>query len=179
MRGVSVGGRRSRYYPDVTLCSSLQPHTSPHHSFSSADLKPSLGPGCTAQNPWFTFQGSLAANQPCPCVPPAGRLSAVATGLGCQVGRSKRTPVREGGNLCIGMGLEGPVGSVQAPGTFSDSTESPYSEHGACAHWSCENIMYETSCQSRFDARYWMLGVFFVLFSCLFDFDQAMGHAGS
>ena len=87
-------------FPDVTLCSSLQPHTSPHHSFSSADLKPSLGPGCTAQNPWFTFQGSLAANQPCPCVPPAGRLSAVATGLGCQVGRSKRTPVREGGNLC-------------------------------------------------------------------------------
>ena len=22
----------------------------------------------------------------------------------------------------------------------------------------CKNIMYETSCQSRFDARYWMLG---------------------
>ena len=22
----------------------------------------------------------------------------------------------------------------------------------------CGNIMYETSCQSRFDARYWMLG---------------------
>ena len=32
------------------------------------------------------------------------------------------------------MGLEGPAGIVQAPGTFSNSTESPYSEHGACAH---------------------------------------------
>ena len=25
-------------------------------------------------------------------------------------------------------------------------------------HWNTCNIMYETSCQSRFDARYWMLG---------------------
>ena len=25
-------------------------------------------------------------------------------------------------------------------------------------HWNMYNIMYETSCQSRFDARYWMLG---------------------
>ena len=25
-------------------------------------------------------------------------------------------------------------------------------------HWNMCNIMYETSCQSRFDARYWMLG---------------------
>ena len=25
-------------------------------------------------------------------------------------------------------------------------------------HWNTYNIMYETSCQSRFDARYWMLG---------------------
>ena len=25
-------------------------------------------------------------------------------------------------------------------------------------HWNMENIMYETSCESRFDARYWMLG---------------------
>ena len=25
-------------------------------------------------------------------------------------------------------------------------------------HWNMYNIIYETSCQSRFDARYWMLG---------------------
>ena len=25
-------------------------------------------------------------------------------------------------------------------------------------HWSTYNIIYETSCQSRFDGRYWMLG---------------------
>ena len=25
-------------------------------------------------------------------------------------------------------------------------------------HWNMYNIMYETRCQSRFDARYWMLG---------------------
>ena len=25
-------------------------------------------------------------------------------------------------------------------------------------HWNMYNIMYETSCQSRFDAQYWMLG---------------------
>ena len=25
-------------------------------------------------------------------------------------------------------------------------------------HWNMYNIMYETSCQSRYDARYWMLG---------------------
>ena len=25
-------------------------------------------------------------------------------------------------------------------------------------HWNVYNIIYETSCQSRFDARYWMLG---------------------
>ena len=25
-------------------------------------------------------------------------------------------------------------------------------------HWNMYNIMYDTSCQSRFDARYWMLG---------------------
>ena len=25
-------------------------------------------------------------------------------------------------------------------------------------HWNMHNIIYETSCQSRFDARYWMLG---------------------
>ena len=25
-------------------------------------------------------------------------------------------------------------------------------------HWNMYNIMYEMSCQSRFDARYWMLG---------------------
>ena len=26
------------------------------------------------------------------------------------------------------------------------------------SHWNMYNITYETSCQSRFDARYWMLG---------------------
>ena len=55
------------------------------------------------------------------------------------------------------MGLEGPVGSVQAPGTFSDSTESPYSEHGACAHWSCLTL-----CDPRTTAHQFLLSMGFL-----------------
>ena len=55
------------------------------------------------------------------------------------------------------MGLEGPVGSVQAPGTFSDSTESPYSEHGACAHWSCPTL-----CDPRTRAHQFLLSMGFL-----------------
>ena len=55
------------------------------------------------------------------------------------------------------MGLEGSVGSVQAPGTFSDSTESPYSEHGACAHWSCPTL-----CDPRTRAHQFLLSMGFL-----------------